>query len=85
MRPRGAADLEVGDAWLDAGIVPFSTLGWKNPEWKPGGYATGAAAGLTGADLPDHALLGEVVPGRLDLGEPRADPAVVLLDVLHGP
>lgn len=46
---------EVGDAWLDAGIVPFSTLGWKNPEWKEHGYATGAAAGLTGADLPDHA------------------------------
>ena len=26
---------EVGDAWLDAGIVPFSTLGWQNPEWIP--------------------------------------------------
>ena len=46
---------EVGDVWLDAGIVPFSTLGWENPEWIEGGYATGAAAGLTGADLPDHA------------------------------
>jgi isoleucyl-tRNA synthetase len=46
---------EVGDAWLDAGIVPFSTLGWENPEWEEHGYATGAAAGLTGADLPDHA------------------------------
>ncbi len=46
---------EVGDAWLDAGIVPLSTLGWENPAWKPGGYATGAARGLTGADLPDHA------------------------------
>jgi isoleucyl-tRNA synthetase len=46
---------EVGDAWLDAGIVPFSTLGWQNLEWKEHGYATGAAAGLTGADLPDHA------------------------------
>ena len=46
---------EVGDVWLDAGIVPFSTLGWQNPEWKPGGYATGASAGLSGADLPDHA------------------------------
>jgi isoleucyl-tRNA synthetase len=45
---------EVGDAWLDAGIVPFSTLGWQNREWKPHGYATGAAAGVTGADLPDH-------------------------------
>ena len=46
---------EVGDAWLDAGIVHFSTLGWHNPEWIPGGYATGASRGLSGADLPDHA------------------------------
>jgi isoleucyl-tRNA synthetase len=45
---------EVGDVWLDAGIVPFSTLGWENPERKVGGYATGASAGLSGADLPDH-------------------------------
>src|SRR5215207_7301711 len=53
---------EVGDAWLDAGIVPFSTLGWENPEWKPGGYATGAADGLTGADLPDHSYWEEWFP-----------------------
>ncbi|MDX6492074.1 MAG: isoleucyl-tRNA synthetase, partial [Gaiellaceae bacterium] len=46
---------EVGDVWLDAGIVPFSTLGWRNDEWIPGGYATGASKGLSGADLPDHA------------------------------
>ena len=46
---------EVGDAWLDAGIVHFSTLGWRNPEWREHGYATGASAGLSGADLPDHA------------------------------
>jgi isoleucyl-tRNA synthetase len=46
---------EVGDAWLDAGIVPFSTLGWQNPDSIPGGYATGASEGLSGADLPDHA------------------------------
>jgi isoleucyl-tRNA synthetase len=46
---------EVGDVWLDAGIVPFSTLGWQSPEWIPEGYATGAAKGLTNADLPDHA------------------------------
>jgi isoleucyl-tRNA synthetase len=45
---------EVGDAWLDAGIVPFSTLGWKNSKWIEHGNATGAADGLTGADLPDH-------------------------------
>jgi len=46
---------EVGDAWLDAGIVHFSTLGWRNPTWIPGGYATGASRGLSRADLPDHA------------------------------
>src|SRR6188472_4430647 len=46
---------EVGDVWLDAGIVPFSTLGWQNDEWVEEGYATGAAKGLTTADLPDHA------------------------------
>jgi isoleucyl-tRNA synthetase len=45
---------EVGDVWLDAGIVPFSTLGWENPESKLAGFGTGAAAGLTAADLPDH-------------------------------
>jgi isoleucyl-tRNA synthetase len=45
---------EVGDAWLDAGIVPFSTLGWESPEWKERGYANGASEGLSSADLPDH-------------------------------
>jgi isoleucyl-tRNA synthetase len=45
---------EVGDAWLDAGIVPFSTLGWQNPRWIEHGYANGASAGLSAADLPDH-------------------------------
>jgi isoleucyl-tRNA synthetase len=45
---------EVGDVWLDAGIVPFSTLGWQNDTWVAGGGGTGAARGLTGADLPDH-------------------------------
>ena len=47
--------IEVGDVWLDAGIVPFSTLGWQSPEWVEQGYATGAAKGLTTADLPDNA------------------------------
>ena len=46
---------EVGDVWLDAGIVPFSTLGWENPELVREGFGTGAAKGLTTADLPDHA------------------------------
>jgi isoleucyl-tRNA synthetase len=54
--------LEVGDVWLDAGIVPFSTLGWQNPEYVPEGYATGAARGLTHADLPDHAYWEEWFP-----------------------
>src|SRR6266487_782209 len=53
---------EVGDVWLDAGIVPFSTLGWQNPQWVPEGYATGAARGLTTADLPDDAYWHEWFP-----------------------
>jgi isoleucyl-tRNA synthetase len=53
---------EVGDVWLDAGIVPFSTLGWQNPTFAPEGYATGAARGLTTADLPDHAYWQEWFP-----------------------
>ena len=54
--------LEVGDVWLDAGIVPLSTLGWENPERIPQGYGTGAAKGLTTADLPDHAYWEEWFP-----------------------
>ncbi len=53
---------EVGDVWLDAGIVPFSTLGWQSEEYVPEGYATGAAKGLTTADLPDHAYWEEWFP-----------------------
>ena len=53
---------EVGDVWLDAGIVPFSTLGWESAEYVPEGYATGAAKGLTTADLPDHAYWEEWFP-----------------------
>ena len=53
---------EVGDVWLDAGIVPFATLGWESPEYVPRGYATGAAKGLTTADLPDHAYWEEWFP-----------------------
>jgi isoleucyl-tRNA synthetase len=53
---------EVGDVWLDAGIVPFATLGWENPTSIPEGYATGAAKGLTKADLPDHAYWEEWFP-----------------------
>jgi isoleucyl-tRNA synthetase len=45
---------EVGDAWLDAGIVPLSTLGWESGDNVHAGYGTGAAEGLTLADLPDH-------------------------------
>jgi isoleucyl-tRNA synthetase len=53
---------EVGDVWLDAGIVPFSTLGWQNPTLIEGGYATGASRGLSEADLPDHAYWQEWFP-----------------------
>ena len=49
------------------------------PGVRARGVRTGAAKGLTTADLPDHALLGGVVPGRLGLRDARADPALVLL------
>jgi isoleucyl-tRNA synthetase len=55
---------EVGDVWLDAGIVPFSTLGWQNDAFVPEGYATGAAKGLTKADLPDHAYWEQWFPAE---------------------
>jgi isoleucyl-tRNA synthetase len=55
---------EVGDAWLDAGIVPFSTLGWQNPEWVEHGYATGASQGLSGADLPDESYWEQWFPAE---------------------
>ena len=55
---------EVGDAWLDAGIVPLSTLGWQSPAYLPGGNGTGAAAGLTNADLPDHAYWEQWFPAN---------------------
>ncbi|HUC59493.1 MAG TPA: isoleucine--tRNA ligase [Streptosporangiaceae bacterium] len=53
---------EVGDVWLDAGIVPFSTLGWEHAQWEDEGYATGAAKGLTTADLPDESYWNEWFP-----------------------
>ena len=74
---------DVGDAWLDAGIVPFSTLGWKSPEYVEHGYATGASAGLSGADLLLQRRVGEVVSRGSRGRDARADPAVVLLDALH--
>ncbi len=55
---------EVGDVWLDAGIVPFSTLGWENPTWIENGYATGASKGISGADLPDHAYWEQWFPAE---------------------
>jgi isoleucyl-tRNA synthetase len=45
---------DVGDCWLDAGIVPFATMGWKNPQLIEHGYGTGAGASVTVADLPPH-------------------------------
>jgi isoleucyl-tRNA synthetase len=48
---------EVGDCWLDAGIIPFSSMGWKREEIGDGlgdMYANGASEGLSGARLPSH-------------------------------
>ena len=51
--------LEVGDCWLDAGIVPFSTLGYREDpavgRAPHGGRRPRRRGGADGADLPDHA------------------------------
>ncbi len=58
--------VEVGDVWLDAGIVPFSTLGWQNDDvGRRAATATGAARGLTERRPARPRLLGAVVPRRL--------------------
>ena len=70
---------EVGDVWLDAGIVPFSTLGWQNPEYVPGGIRHRCRQGADDRRPARQRDVGAVVPGRLGLGDARADPALVLL------
>ena len=74
---------EVGDVWLDAGIVPFSTLGWQSAEYVPRGLRDGRREGADDRRPARPRLLGGVVPGRLGLGDARADPALVLLAALH--
>ena len=75
---------EVGDAWLDAGIVPLSTLGWDNEAgYVPGGYAHRRRGGPDDGRPAGPRVLGEVVPRRLGVGDARADPAVVLRHLLH--
>ena len=46
---------EVGDVWLALASSLSRRWGWQNPTYVEEGYATGAAKGLTKADLPDHA------------------------------
>ena len=57
--------VEVGDAWLDAGIVHFSTLGWKNPTWVEHGNGNGRRRRADRRRPSRPRVLGEVVPGRL--------------------
>ena len=83
VRRAGRADLEVGDVWLDAGIVPFSTLGWQNDTWVEGGNAHGRGARADGRRPARPRVLGAVVPRRLGHRDARADPALVLLAALH--
>ncbi len=74
---------EVGDVWLDAGIVPFSTLGWQQPAYVPAGLRDGGGEGADDRRPARPCHLGAVVPGQLGLGDARADPALVLLPALH--
>ncbi|MCW2924301.1 MAG: isoleucyl-tRNA synthetase, partial [Thermoleophilia bacterium] len=61
---------EVGDCWLDAGIVPFATMGWRSEEIAEGlggMYANGASEGLSTAKLPSHAEWEKWFPADLVL------------------
>ena len=53
------------------------------PELRPGRLRDGRGRGADRRRPPRPRVLGAVVPGRLDLGDARADPALVLLAVLH--
>ncbi len=80
---RSGAVVEVGDVWLDAGIVPFSTLGWQNRSVPAGGLRDRRSERTDQGRPPRSRLLGGVVPGRLGVRDARADPTLVLLAALH--
>ena len=55
--------------WLDAGIVPFSTLGWQNDAVRARGLRGRRRGGAHRRRPARPRLLGDVVPGRLGLGD----------------
>ena len=73
---------EVGDVWLDAGIVPFRARLAEPGVCFPR-LRDRRRRGLDHRRPARPRLLGRVVPGRLGLGDARADPALVLLATLH--
>ena len=70
-----------------AGSTPASSRSRRSAtaatRYEPEGFAAGAGRRAHEGRPARPRLLGEVVPGRLDLGDARADPAVVLLAALH--
>ena len=74
---------EVGDAWLDAGIVHFSTLGWHNPNGSRTDTRRGRPPAFRAPTSPTRRTgrSGSRPTGSRNAG---ADPALVLLPVLHG-
>ena len=73
----GTRVLDVGNPWLDAGIVPFSTLGYNNDkeywnEWFPGDFVTESLPGQFRnwfySLLAMSALLEEKAPFKTLLG-----------------
>ena len=55
---------EVGDVWLDAGIVPFSTLGWQNEHPVPRRLRHWRCRRADSSRPAGPRLLAAVVPGR---------------------
>ena len=74
---------EVGDVWLDAGIVPFSTLGLGERHVRPRRLRHRRGEGAHHRRPARPCVLGAMVPRPLGVGDARADPPLVLLAALH--
>ena len=75
--------VEVGDVWLDAGIVPVLHARVGERRVHPRGLRHGCRQGVDDGRPARPGVLGAVVPGRLGVGDARADPALVLLAAVH--
>ncbi len=83
VRRRGAADPGGRGRLARRGDRPALDARVGEPALRPGRVRDGRGRGADRRRPPRPCVLGEVVSRRLDLGDAGADPALVLLAVLH--